>query len=161
MNTIKLDTKGLDNLIKELKEDKYKVKVGVLGGQQESEEGEEKVNLAYIGMIQEFGSVKNKIPKRSFIREPLQKHLKKQVEKQKERIKNLLFKDPKNKIDIKKAYELLGVIAERIIKISFRTKNDRQWAPNAPATIKIKKVDNPLIWTGRLSKSIDYEVIKK
>mgnify|MGYP004547983203 CR=1 FL=1 len=156
-----LDIKGLNNLLSGLKQE-LKVKVGVLGGKEKKRKGEEEApTLAFVGQIQEFGSVSKKIPKRSFIREPLQKHLKKKVEQNKDKIKKAIFDNVNNKVDVKKAYELLGIIAQSIIQESFHNKNDGKWPRNKPSTIARKGFDNPLIDTGRLSKSITYKVVKK
>lgn len=148
---IKQDTKELDKLIANFKDTKI-VNVGIIGGEQQ-----DGMSLASIGSVQEFGLITRNIPKRSFIKEPLLAHLGERIKRQKNKIRQYLFVDKK----IDEAYNLMGNTAVSIIIQSFRNKNDGQWAPNAPSTIKKKGLDNPLIDTGRLRRSITYELIDK
>jgi len=164
---INIDTKELEKLIKAFKDEKL-VKVGILGGSKK--EGK---TMASIGIIQEYGSIINNIPKRSFIKEPLVAHLKDFVFKHIPTIGKSLFIDK----DVLKAYNVLGLIAVDIIQISFQNKNDGKWKANSPLTInggwiknkrtgkpvfiKGKGVDNPLILTGDLVRSITYKIIEK
>lgn len=170
---LKLDTKKLDKLIDGIKKDTYKVKVGVIGAMAKQKDSKTGMTVAGYGMVNEFGSVKRSIPERSFIRQPLNHHLKEEIQANKEMFGDLLFK----KQAITTAYEKLGVIAQNIIKESFLNKGDGSWGPNSEITInglqvknkegkvvfeiKGKGVNNPLIDTGRLSKSIDYELVKQ
>ena len=139
---IKQDTKELDKLIANFKDTKI-VNVGIIGGEQQ-----DGMSLASIGSVQEFGLITRNIPKRSFIKEPLLAHLGERIKRQKNKIRQYLFVDKK----IDEAYNLMGNTAVSIIIQSFRNKNDGQWAPNAPSTIKKKGLDNPLIDTGRFKK---------
>lgn len=164
---IKQDTKELDKLIQTFKDTKI-INVGVISGEQQ-----DGISLASIGSVQELGSVVNNIPRRSFIKEPLLAHLSEKIKSQKEKLKQYLFIDKR----IDEAYNLMGNTAVEIITQSFRNKNDGKWAPNAPITInggwmknkktgkliyiKGKDKDNPLIDTGRLRRSITYELIDK
>lgn len=155
-SSIKIDDKKMKLLLEIVKKNHLKANVGVLDGTKKvkDEDGEEHT-IGYYGMVNEFGSTERNIPARSFLREPLQSHLKEDIEKNRRKIAKLIFEDN----NIKGAYELLGLIGERIVKKSFRNKNDGKWAKNAKYTIKKKGVDNPLILTGALSKSISSEVI--
>ena len=148
---IKQDTKELDKLIKTFKDTKI-INVGVIGGEQQ-----DGMSLASIGSVQEFGLITRNIPKRSFIKEPLLAHLGERIKRQKNKIKQYLFVDKK----LDEAYNLMGNTAVSIIIQSFRNKNDGQWKPNAPSTIRKKGVDNPLIDTGRLRRSITFKLINK
>lgn len=164
---IKQDTKELDKLIANFKDTKI-VNVGIIGGEQQ-----DGISLASIGAVQELGSVVNNIPRRSFIKEPLLAHLSEKIKRQKEKLKQYLFIDKR----LDEAYNLMGNTAVDIIIRSFRNKNDGKWVPNAPITInggwmknkktgklikiKGKDKDNPLIDTGRLRRSITYELIDK
>lgn len=148
---IKQDIKELDKLIANFKDIKI-VNVGIIGGEQQ-----DGIPTASIGMVQEFGSVVNNISKRSFIKEPLLAHLSEKIERQKEKLKQYLFIDKR----LDEAYNLIGNTAVLIIIQSFRNKNDGQWKPNAPSTIKKKSKNNPLIDTGRLRQSITFELIDK
>lgn len=160
MVKIKDNTQKIKNIFK----NNYKTKAGILGGI--SDKG---ITTAYIGLIQEFGSIINNIPPRSFIIEPLKKYFIVEFEKHKELIKEYIKKG-----DIKRVYEIAGIVMEQIIIESFNKKEG--WKPNSPITIqggwmknkvngkvfyvKGKGVNNPLINTGTLRKSIKHEIIK-
>ena len=164
---IEQDTDELDKLIQNFRDTKI-VNVGIIGGEQQ-----DGMPMASIGMVQEFGSVVNNIPKRSFIKEPLLAHLSEKIKSEKDKLKQYLFIDKR----LDEAYNLMGNTAVDIIIRSFRNKNNGKWAPNAPITInggwmknkktgkliyiKGKDKDNPLIDTGRLRRSITYELIDK
>ena len=152
---LKIENETLKNIEKALKDKGYYVEVGILGGKYDNKDTTKKpITIANIGLIQEFGSIKNNIPARSFIREPLNKHLSDEI-KLSETLKKAAFsEDPTFK------YEVLGGIARNVILDSFQSLGDGTWAPNAPVTIKKKKSSHPLIDTGKLRKSIDYKVVK-
>lgn len=147
---INTDFKVLETLEKKLSGgEKYITKVGVLGGNYDDGQ-----TIAQIGFTQEVGSVVRKIHARSFLKEPLMNHLKERV------INNKTLKESilNEKEPLKQAYEYLGVIGQVISQESFDNKGDGTWAPNAPATVAKKGVNNPLIDTGRLRRSITYKV---
>ena len=59
------------------------------------------------------------------------------------------------RVGAREAFQLLGVFFVGQVKKIFRAG---EFEPNKPATIKAKGSDKPLIDTGRLRNSIDYEL---
>lgn len=154
--TVKLNTKKLDNLIK-IARDTYKVKIGIIGSAGKQKDSTTGLTVAEYAQVNEFGSITKAIPERSFIRSPLEKHLKEAINNNLLEFNTLLFEEQK----IIEAYDRLSVLAEKIILDSFSTKNDGEWADNKETTIKHKGVNNPLYNTGRLKKSINSKVVKQ
>lgn len=159
-NHIKLNLAGMNQLAKLLKSASVtRVEVGILGNTANRTNGSQ--NNAEIGLIQEFGRTEDpRIPQRSFLRVPLRKHLKEEIEKSK------TFSEQ----NIEKAIEAgnakllakkLGMLGEKIVLEAFESSGDGQWAPNAPYTIAMKGSDKPLIDTGELRKSITSRVVSK
>lgn len=132
--------------------------VGVLG-KQKSKNGE---TIADYAIVHEYGSIKNNIPRRSFIKDPLEKHLNNEIKSIENTLKTLLTQG-----DVKKAVAILGMKAVEIIKNAFATSNDGQWAPLAESTIENMKYSDPnryegwkiLVDTGALESSITSKVI--
>lgn len=143
--------KEIDNIRKQLNT-KMVARVGVLRGGERVPEGGEKTIAGY-GLQNEYGTTN--IPRRSFIRDPLEREVAQEIQKFKMKIWDFFIKTK----DARKAYELLGVIGENIVKQSFIDKNKGEWPRNAPLTIKLKGVDNPMIWTGLLRQAIWSEVV--
>ena len=151
MSKLNIDITKLDKLIKNTKYlNKHIVKVGVLDGSYDNKNNK---TIASIGLIQELGSIILKIPARSFIKEPLNDNLTKKI-KELSNINNKLYRLLLNNPN--KLLDVLGLMGKNIIQDSF-IHND--WLPNSPITIQKKKSSKPLIDTGLLRKSIDYEVI--
>lgn len=161
MSKLNIDITKLNKLVKNTKYlNEHIVKVGVLGGsykqnKQHKIKLDHKLNktIASIGLIQELGSITLKIPARSFIKEPLNDNLTKKI-KELSNINNKLYRLLLNNPN--KLLDVLGLMGKNIIQDSF-IHND--WLPNSPITIQKKKSSKPLIDTGLLRKSIDYEVI--
>jgi phage gpG-like protein len=73
------DTKNLDALIKALKTNMKKVRVGILGGKtMRNNGGGQGPTNATIGAAHEFGT--DKMPQRSFLRMPISENLQKELE---------------------------------------------------------------------------------
>ena len=127
------------------------VKAGVLMKDGNQKHDESSLTVFQIGMIHEFGVPEKNIPRRSFIRVPIENAMKDLV--------NLIETNHKkvedNSMSAKVALDRLGIQAQNIIKQSFRN-ND--WKPLNPKTIKRKGSSTPLIDTGQLIGSISYIV---
>ena len=106
------------------------VKAGVLAkdGSQQHSEG---LTVFQIGMIHEFGVPEKNIPRRSFIRVPIENNIK-EITKLIEHNHKLVSE---NSMTAKVALDRIGIMAQNTIKESFR-KND--WKPLKRATIKRK-----------------------
>ena len=157
---VKKDFSRLEQLAKELGR-KYSVKVGILGQKASAKHtdgqgGTGNKTNSEIGFKHEFGSRSEKIPKRSFLREPLRFHLQEEVNKGAKKIMACF-----EARDIKKAYALLGIAAEAVIQKAFASRGFGLWKPNAPLTIAKKGSDSPLIDTGQLRKSVTSAVVEK
>lgn len=158
MNKLSLDIKQLNKLIKNIRDlDSHIVKVGILSDNCNSTKNKQKVTsqktVANIGLIQEFGSITLNIPARSFIKGPLNNNLTKKIKELSNinnRLYRLLINNPNKLLDV------LGLIGKNIIQDSFTHNN---WLSNSSITIQKKKSSKPLIDTGLLRESIDYEVI--
>lgn len=174
---ITINDKKLKNIEKNLNK-KYVVEVGLIGATASEkaidEEGKtQDITLAGVGFIQEKGSIINNIPPSSFIKQPLLEHLLEKIQEFNQKLLDLIFKEN----NLKKAHDVLGIIAENIIRESFVNKGDGTWKSNAkitieggwmknkvtgkPIYIKGKGTDNRLIRTGRLSKSIISKTVIK
>ena len=129
------------------------VKAGILAkdGSQNHSEG---ITVFQIGMIHEFGVPEKNIPRRSFIRVPIENNIK-EITKLIENNHRLVSE---NAMSAKVALDRIGIKAQNTIKESFR-KND--WKPNSRATIKRKGSSRPLIDTGQLVGSISFIVEKE
>lgn len=148
-----LNLKGFEALRKGLNKNQY-VKVGVFQAYKAARKDDE-ISNPELAIIQEFGSVSQNIPPRSFVRMPIQ-------EKQKE---ILAFAADKKQADLlmagdkKKALKNLGVFAEGIIQRAFDTGGFGKWAPNKPSTIRQKGSSKPLIDTSELRRAVTSKVV--
>lgn len=172
MKKIKLelseDLKNLPKASKVLSEyAKNKVKVGVLGGNHPIS-GK---SFAEIGIFHEFGSVsditfmyKGKlitvhgVPARSFIRVPFKK-FKANKEAYIDSIKLKILDDMQKGEYTGKAYSYAGQEIKVLMQDEFINNN---WVQNkSKEYIDLKGSSTPLIDTGSLVNSINYEVVKK
>ena len=146
---------GLMDLRKVL-DAKLQARVGILGSDattaRETEEGKAQTN-SEIGIKHEFGVRGEKIPKRSFLREPIQEKFEDETVKHKKS-----FKKSFESGNIKQVYQKLAVIAEGIVLQAFATAGFGKWAPNTAVTVARKGSDTPLIDTAQLRKSITSDV---
>ena len=143
----------LNKLIKELKTD-YFVDIGILGSGERSESGE---SVPEYGAKQEYGSDQAgrgpKIPKRSFIKMPLQtkqKEISSDVEKK--------FQKHIEEGDVKGIFKDIGIAGEKQIQLAFESGGFGTWQQLSEETIQRKKSDAILIDEGTLRKSITSEV---
>ena len=129
------------------------VKAGILAkdGSQNHSEG---ITVFQIGMIHEFGAPEKNIPRRSFIRVPIENNIK-EITKLIENNHKLVSE---NSMSAKVALDRIGLKAQNTIKKSFR---DNDWKANSRATVKRKGSSRPLINTGQLVGSISYIVEKE
>jgi len=148
-----IDTKSLDALYKALKENKYVIRVGVLGGKN-ARSGPGQSN-ATIGAAHEFGT--KDLPIRSFLRMPIAEQFPKKLERAgilnekdiNQIIKNSSMKDFANKI---------GVLAVRTVLMAFDSGGFGKWKESK---MEYKKVKQTLVETHQLRDSITYDVKAK
>lgn len=157
---INVNFEGLDKLRQQIIQNSgYEVRVGIMGSKVARQiDNKSGVNNAEIGVIQEYGSQKNNIPARSFLRVPLQNG--------KKELSSWLKKQDLNsavleKGGLKKILAKLGFIAEGLVDDAFESRGGGQWPANKAATIKRKGSSAPLIDFGELRRSITSKVTKK
>jgi len=111
------------------------------------------IDIAQLATIHEFGLPSRRIPARPFIR---QAHIrnKGKINRKIATLLNRIYR----KMSVRTALEILGLFHQGNTRRIFRSGYFR---PNKPATIAAKKSSRPLIDTGRLRQSIDYEVVLK
>jgi len=126
------------------------------GEEHEDEDGKPSGHtVAAIGWFNEFGTMRNgkeHVPERSFIRSTHDENLLQIASMKKRLLKKMLDK----KMGIRKALNVLGQFMKK--EIQAKIVNLRSPA-NAPSTIKRKDSSNPLIATGQMRQSVDYEVV--
>ncbi len=159
-NEVKGDFTELNKLISSIPNaEDYIVQVGVLEAKAYPDSD---LNTAEVGAKHEFGSPKENIPQRSFLREPL--------EDKQEQIVNVAGKYTLEFIRQNKTKELLekiGIEAVGIVNEAFLTGGFGKWKPLTEKTIKEKKArgsrvwEKPLIRDEFLLQSIMARVIKK
>jgi hypothetical protein len=165
------NTDGLNSLI-QASQEAYVVRVGILGSSaaaqhQRRQTGELKKNGGHkigenpsdmtnadIGLVHEKGVKSLNIPRRSWLKTPLEDNLPEYFEKIGPEALELIITQQNVK-----NYETLGVVAEQIIQKGFETGGYGKWAPLKPMTIALKNSSAILIDTGQLRKSITHEVV--
>ncbi|MBR8461481.1 hypothetical protein KDD93_06880 [Campylobacter sp. faydin G-24] len=109
------------------------------------------LNTATLAAIHECGAPEHNIPARSFLRKPLIQNREAMLNITNKAIAKAL----KNQMSVKMALELIALRAK---DISVTAINNGLEPGLKPATIKAKGSSKPLIDTGQLKGSIDYEV---
>lgn len=106
--------------------------------------------VAMVAATQDFGSPENNIPPRPFFRNMV-------ADKQSEWGPTLGQQLVANGYDADAALSVLGLGIKGQLQQSIRDTNE---PPLKPATIKAKGFDKPLIDTGHMINSVDYQIIK-
>ena len=134
-----------------------KVKVGVLSIDGVKVASGDSLNLAGIASVNEFGT-KNAgkngnivIPARPFMSQTMDGNFR----KYNRQTESIVVKILKGELTIEQGLDLLGVVISADLKKTITTLSS---PPNAPSTIRAKRSSNPLIDTGRLRSSMNYEV---
>jgi hypothetical protein len=144
--TIKDTDKGWKRIASELRTLQTKsINIGVLGDSADHPSG---INMAMIATWNEFGT--RTAPARSFMRSTFDEKLKSYER---------LIGNNLNRLGTGTTAEiLLAVLGEKMKGDIQRKIVTLKEPPNSEATIANKKSSNPLIDTGRMRQSIDYEV---
>ena len=140
--------KGFEALRAGLKKGQY-VDVGIFGDHK-ADRTDATINNVELAVIQEFGSVSNNIPARSFIRMPI-------MVKRKEILAFAASKHMRDLLlagDQKQALKLLGVFAENVIQKAFGTGGFGTWAKNAWSTVQKKHSGKVLVDTSQLRRAV-------
>ena len=159
-SSLKLDTTGLDALLNNIKDAKnYHVKVGILKNSESRSGGA--LNNAQIGNFheQELGSMSSGLPKRSFLRFPLEykkEEISEYLAKNHEAIMKYLTLDK----GVRRIYFKVGTKAKLIIIDAFFTGGWGKWEKLKDSTVKKKGNDLILVDTGQLEKAIRFRTDK-
>lgn len=120
-----------------------------------SPDEDEELTIADVAAVNEWGSEDGHIPERSYLRSTFDEN--------KGKYSNMLDRGLGEAIDQRgdfdKVHDTLELVGERVKRDVQRKIREFDDPPNAPATIKRKGADNPLIDTGRLRQSIDSQVM--
>lgn len=139
----------LDKLRANLKDANLKVVAGLPKNSPLYPGGE---SVIEVGHKNEFGSMAERIPERSFLRTALKKHEKKYRKLAKRAIEKALAGGDLRKEAGRIGLEMEGDIQDMIVEV--------KTPPNAPYTIAQKGSSNPLIDSGHMRQSIRHEVRK-
>lgn len=131
--------------------DRAEVFVGIRGKRGSQKDPSENLNLAEIAAVNEFGG--GNVPERSFLRSTVDENEAAYTARIEDIITNVI--DGKRGLD--QGLNLLGLKVTGDVQRKIR---DLKTPVNAPLTIALKGSANPLIDTGRMRQSIDYEVVK-
>lgn len=145
------DYKLINKLKSQLNQNNKVVKVGVPVSSGEEENG---IPIVLVAAVHEFGSPKNNIPERSFIRSAVNENKDAYTRMNRISLAGML----KGVVTIETALGRLGELAKGHMQQKIRKGN---FAPLQPATIKAKGSSAPLIDTGNLIQSITYEIGSK
>ena len=152
-SNIKIDLSGLQQLDKFLANQKR----ALLGIFQSEDARDDENSNASIGAKHEFGSFTENIPKRSWLRVPVEVKAKDITGNAVIAIKNNLT-NPKG-VDI--VAKSIGAAGLGVIQEAFDTKGFGQWEANSPATVIAKGGKNtPLIDKAELRQAVTFSVEK-
>lgn len=127
---------------------------GVLVGVRASkgvEVTESGASLVTIAAVNEFGSADGRVPERSYLRSTVDENATRYTAELARVIRATLDRPAA----LRRGLERVGHVAVSDVQ---RKITDLRDPPNAPRTVARKGSDNPLIDTGRLRASIDFEV---
>lgn len=153
--SVRLNTHGLDQLRKMVGvfED-VETHVGIF---EEKDRRPDGLSNASIGAKHEFGT--QKIPRRSFLRMPLETKFKLQVNNLRQTFVRNGF-PAFNAVD---ALEVLGKSGKKTVREAFLTAGFGEWTPIAESTYTVYGKQNPeiLVEEGHLKRSIGHRVLGK
>jgi phage gpG-like protein len=154
-----IELKGLDQLIKALKQKPPVVRIGVLGNEARPTGKNQKAvpTNATVGAVHEFGAPARGIPQRSFLRTPLSENLNKELE-------NSGLLDKQALSDVIKSgtmipwMEKIAIVAEGIVDDAFETSGYGKW-PQWKDPHYTNEGGMLLVDTGSLRDSITSKVV--
>lgn len=153
--------KGLKGFIKALKSPPH-VRVGIFAGKtsREASTGKAEPTNATIGAAHEYGSPSRNLPQRSFLRMPINDHLDQEIKKV-PKLAQSSFAQAAKAGTLYEFLKLLGVTAERTIRLAFASNGFGKWPSLVPGPYRNKKtVNNILVETTQLRESIQSKVEK-
>ncbi|HIT91666.1 MAG TPA: hypothetical protein IAD11_01940 [Candidatus Stercorousia faecigallinarum] len=172
-SSMKFSNKNLDDIIKALRK-KIILRIGIMGSDAQTEHEGSGLTNAQLGTIHEQpDNDGKKIPKRSFLLEPLQEKLNLTTDENKY-LRKELFKRYFDDKAPEKFYKALGTKALQIVDQAFMTNGYNQWTSLSQAYLKRKinsvkskkkreeyaKNNKILVRSGALRRSISMKIIK-
>ena len=134
--------------MKELRElAELEVRIGYQAGEAE----DNGVDMTDIAMWNELGT--EHAPSRPFMRDSVDKHI--------PAINHMLMDQKDALLSGRTAKEILNTVGIFQKDLMQTEIEQGEFAANAPATIKKKGSDKPLIDTGRMKNSVNYQIVKK
>jgi phage gpG-like protein len=131
-------------------------RVGIIDDAKNNRDDDELTN-AEIGAKHEFGSIVERIPRRSFLKDPFSIKQDETFAK----IKNVVTNDIQSKKTAHEIYTNIGLVGESLVVEAFATEGFGTWKPLSQTTIQKKKSDKILFDTGQLSRAITSDVQEK
>jgi len=151
---VKSNLKGFEELKRNLKTNLV-AKIGIFSDENQREDGE--LTNAEIGARHEFGVISEGLPRRSFLRDPIELERKELLKTAEGIIKANIDKNG----GIEKIFELIGIAGEAIIQGAFETGGFGTWDSLASRTINKKGSSQILIDSSQLRKAVISKVDKK
>jgi hypothetical protein len=153
--SVKSDTKELDKLLASLKT-KLVTKIGIFSDNDNSRNDGQLTNVQ-VGMAHEFGVISRGLPRRSFLRDPIELKRKELVKK----VGKIIAKNIDKEDGMEKIFELIGIEGEAIVQEAFETGGYGTWTPLNSQTSGRKDSSSILIDTAQLRKSVISKVEKR
>lgn len=125
-DTVVLETKGLDQLIKALKNGMPRACVGILGSKTIRGKTQGNQTNAAIGAIHEYGSPAKNIPIRSFLRVPISEHLNKKMESS-GALDETVLKEVVKSGTVVPWLKKIAILAESVVHEAFETGGFGKW----------------------------------
>lgn len=171
-SSVKVDLTPLRNLLASIEERRV-VRVGILGSKPHAKErhqlgdlkksgghkvGQDVSELSNvdIGLRHEKGVKSERLPRRSWLQEPLEDHLPEYFTKLGSEVIYRMLQSQSVT-----AYNELGVVSMQIIQKGFETGGYGKWKELSRMTIAGKGSSAILIDSGQLRKAIDFKVVNK
>jgi hypothetical protein len=151
---VRSNLKGLDQLQKNLKT-KLVAKLGIFADENTREDGE--LTNADIGARHEFGVISEGLPRRSFLKDPIElkrKELLKTAEK-------VIAANIDKEGGVEKIFELIGIAGEAIVQEAFESGGFGTWESLSPVTVNKKGSSQILIDTSQLRRAVISKVDNK
>lgn len=148
-----LDPKVFAELHNKFANGNHQVNVGIREDKGAVTHKDSDLTVAQIGAIHEFGAPAAGIPERPFLRGSIQKNRQKYIALNRNSLKKIISGD----LDMNGALGLLGTRAAADVQREIRAGD---FVALDPKTIKRKGSSKPLIDTGQLRQSIDWELDK-
>ena len=152
MNTVTLNTKGLQAFKRQIKAaGKSVAEVGIF--QNHNARSDTDLTNSEIGAKNEFGSLSEGVPERSFLRMPLMTELPEIIEAESAQLEKAFVEDGP-----KAVLEQIGFMGEAAIQQAFDSAGFGTWPANSPMTVFMKGSNKPLIDTTQLRESVSSRV---